>query len=305
MYWYFIMKGAIAMTLRHLKIFIAVCRYKSITVAADKLFLAQPTVSLAVRELEDHYGVKLFDRISRKLYITEPGKQFLTYAIHIVSLFEEMENGVQNWNFSGTLRVGASITIGTYLLPEYVSLFYQSHPRVKVHAVIDNSREIEQRVMDNEIDFALIEGIVHNPDIKSHQFMDDEMVLICGNRHELLAFHPLNVEQIKNYDFILREKGSGTRELFDSTMLIHDISIKPVWESISTQAIIKAVAAGHGLSVLPYRLVKADLDNNSVKQISIEGIHFKREFYIIYHKNKFLSQSAEEFIQLCKTHSSD
>jgi DNA-binding transcriptional LysR family regulator len=285
-----------------MKIFIAVCEYKSITLAAEKLYLAQPTVSLAISELEAHYGVKLFDRISRKLYLTELGMQFLNYATHIVSLFDEMEKGIKNWDYFGTLRIGASITIGTLLLPQYVSLFYQTYPHIKVHAVIDNSEEIEQRVMVNDIDFALIEGVIHNPHIKSLQFMEDEMILICGNNHVLSNTKQLNIEQLKKYDFILREKGSGTRELFDSTMLIHNIDIKPIWESVSTQAIVKAVSAGLGISVLPYRLVKSELETECIKHIIIKDVSFKRQFYIIYHENKFLTSSAKEFINLCKTH---
>lgn len=290
------------MTLRHLSIFIAVCRYKSVTAAAEKLYLAQPTVSLAIGELERHYDIKLFDRINRKLYLTEPGEQFLNYATHIVSLFEEMESGIREWGSSGPISVGASITIGTYLLPEYVSLFRKSRPNVKVYAAVDSSNEIEKKIMANELDFALIEGIVHNPNIVSYPFMEDEMVLICGNHHELSAADSLTLEQIRDCDFILREKGSGTRELFDSAMLIHDISIKPLWESVSTQAIVKAVAAGHGLSVLPYRLVQSDLERHNVRQLKLKDVRFKRKFYIIYHKNKFLTASAKEFIELCKTH---
>lgn len=288
------------MTIRHLKIFIAVCKYKSITAAAEKLYLAQPTVSLAIRELEEHYHIRLFDRISRKLYLTEPGRQLLEYATHIVSLFDGMEEGIKNWDSLGNLRIGSSITIGTYLMPKYVSLFQQSHPANKVNVFINNSEAIEQRIIENDIDFALIEGIVHNPNIISIPFMEDKLVLICPNQHALLHAGPLTPEQLRNHAFILREKGSGTRELFDSTMLIYDISIEPVWESISTQAIIKAVAAGLGLSVLPYRLVQSDLDNQTIQCLELEGVQFKRQFYIIYHKNKFLTQSAKDFIDLCK-----
>ncbi len=290
------------MTLRHLSIFIAVCKYKSVTAAADKLYLAQPTVSLAIKELEEHYHIKLFDRISRKLYLTEPGQQFLEYATHLVYLFDEMENNIKGWEASSPVKIGASITIGTYLLPEYITLFRQKRPDVKVYATIENSAEIEKRILNNEIDFALIEGTVHNGNILSCPFMEDELALICGNHHKLAGCEPLDAEQMRDYDFILREKGSGTRELFDSTMLVHGISIKPSWESISTEAIIKAVEAGHGLSVLSCKLVKPYLDNHTIKQLTLNGIRFKRTFYLIYHKNKFLTSSALELIELCKTH---
>ncbi len=288
------------MTLRHLSIFIAVCKYKSVTAAANKLFLAQPTVSLAIRELEEQYDVRLFDRISRKLYLTEPGKQFLNYATQIVSLSEQLKSGIREWDALGPIHIGASVTIGTCLLPQYVSLFRQSNPGVAVYVTIEDSEKIEKRVLDNEIDFGLIEGCIHSEHLISEQFMEDEMVLICGNRHELALSGPLDVEQIRDYDFVLREKGSGTRELFESALMIHNISITPIWESISTQAIVEAVAAGHGLSVLPHRLVKSALEQRHIRQLILKDVTFKRSLYILYHKNKFLTRSARNFIALCK-----
>ena len=105
------------MTIRHLRIFVAVCEEGSVTKAANKLYLAQPSVSLAISELEKFYGVKLFDRISRRLYLTDKGKQFLNYTKHIIDLFDELENGMKNWGSSGALRIGSSITIGNYFFP--------------------------------------------------------------------------------------------------------------------------------------------------------------------------------------------
>ena len=288
------------MTLRHMKIYVAVCECESVTAAAQKLYLAQPSVSLAIRELEEYYGIKLFDRISRRLYITELGKQFLNYATHIVALFDEMEKEIKNWDSIGTLRVGTSITIGNCLLPRYVKRFNSQFPHMKVQVIIDNSQEIEKRVMSNEIDFGLIEGITRNPQIVSEKFMDDELVIICGNNHPLSKTNNIAIEVLSEYDFILREKGSGGREMFDSTMLVHNIEIRPVWESVSTRAIIEAVSEGLGLSVLPYLLVKQDLEDKTIKQIKIKDITFNRHFYIIYHKNKFHTKSALEFMKLCK-----
>jgi DNA-binding transcriptional LysR family regulator len=283
-----------------MKIFVTVCECDSVTAAAEKLFLAQPSVSLAIRELEEYYGVKLFDRISRKLYITEVGKQFLNYATHIVSLFDEMEKEVKNWDNIGTLRVGSSITIGTNLLPSFVKLFKNNHPNIKVQVVIDNSQEIEKRVITNEIDFGLIEGNPHHPGIHSEKFMDDQLVVIAGKDHPITKKEEVSVCDLKHCDFILREKGSGGRELFDSTMLIHDIVIEPIWESVSTRAIIQGVSEGLGLSVLPYLLVKMELDHGIIQTINVSDISFQRQFNVIYHKNKFLTKSILEFLEICK-----
>ena len=165
------------MTIRHLQVFSQVCSCGSVTAAAKKLFITQPAASSAIAELEAHYGIRLFDRIGRRLYITETGKRFLGYASHILSLFDELEQ-VRDWEEGGFLRVGASITVGNHLLPEIVRVFQQQYPAVAVKAVVDNSETIEEQVIHNEIDLGLIEGVVHSPQIESRTFFHDRMVLI-------------------------------------------------------------------------------------------------------------------------------
>ena len=129
-------KGGIFMTLRHMKIFVSVYQNNGITRASEELHLAQPSVSLAIRELEDYYGIRLFDRISRRLYVTEQGRMFYDYALHIVSLFDEMELGIRNWEHMGTLRIGSSITIGNFLLPGLVKKFTTTHPKMNAQCTL-------------------------------------------------------------------------------------------------------------------------------------------------------------------------
>jgi len=289
----------VIVTLKHIKIFVAVCECGSVTAAAEKLYITQPAASLAISELEDYYGIKLFDRIAKRLHITEAGKQFLQYATHIVGLFDELEKGVRNWDSIGVLRVGASVTIGNYLLPGYVKEFQTDHPQMKIKAVIDNSETIEEYVLKNEIDLGLIEGITHSPYIESKCFMDDELVLICSPNHIWTTCDAIEIEDLKDEEFILREKGSAGREIFDSILQIKGIKIDPSWQSISTQAIIRAVSKGLGVSVLPYLLVKDNLDRGEIQSINIKDISLSRQFSVIYHKNKFLTDSAKDFISLC------
>ncbi|SHO54230.1 LysR family transcriptional regulator [Anaerocolumna xylanovorans] len=288
------------MTLRHMRIFVAVCTHNSITKAADALFLAQPTVSLAIKEMEEYYGVSLFNRISHKLYLSETGRLFLSYATHIIELFDELDAKIKNWDTLGTLRIGASITTGTYLLPGLVSEFHKSHPQIKVQAAIKNSEELEKLIMLNDLDFALIEGEIHNSQIRSEKIMEDKLTLICGANHPMAGIDSTDIRQLASYDFILREKGSGTREFFDSTLMVHNLTIKPIWESVSTHAILNAVSCGLGLSVLPHIMVKPYLDTGRVKEIKINDADLVRPFYVIYHCNKFLSNSAKDFMALCK-----
>lgn len=288
------------MTLRHLKIFVTVCETGSTTAAGEKLHIAQPSISLAISELEDYYGIKLFDRIAKRLYITEAGKKFLQYATHIVGLFEEMEREIKNFDATGIIRIGASITIGNYLLPGYITRFKKIHPQMDVKVIIDNSEKIQQYILSNQIDIGLIEGIVYSPYIAEHKFRDDELVMVCGNAHPFANQKNVEISKLQNESFILRESGSAGREIFDSTMTSLGIKILPAWESISTQAIIRAVQANLGISVLPYLLVKDSLNRKEISQFHIDGIRFQRSFSVIYHQNKFLTESAKDFIALCK-----
>ena len=146
------------MTLRHLRIFLAVCREGSATAAAEKMYVAQPTVSVAIRELESHYGVTLFDRIGRRLFLTEAGEQMRSYAQHIVALLDEMEVRSQDWEETGTLRLGSSITIGTVQLPGISARLQKLYPKLRIEVMICNSDTVEAALLNNEIDLGLIEG---------------------------------------------------------------------------------------------------------------------------------------------------
>ncbi len=147
------------MTLRHMKIFVAVYQQKSITLASNSLHLAQPSVSLAIKELEEYYHVRLFDRLSRRIYPTENGHRFYEYALHIVSLFSEMENKIPAWDANAPLHIGSSITLGTCLLPSLVKAYQEQRPEIKIYVTVKNTGTIEQAVIDNQLDFALVEAL--------------------------------------------------------------------------------------------------------------------------------------------------
>lgn len=289
------------MTLRHLKIFVTVYETTSITKASEILHLAQPSVSLAISELEKYYGIYLFDRISRRLYITENGKKFYQYALHIVSLLDEMEKEIKNWDTIGTLRIGSSITIGNFYLPLLIKEFQKQYPNIKVQVKINNTEKIESFLLKNQIDFALVERELSHPKIAQIPFKEDELIFICGKSHPLYQVKSIDINELTQFDFLLREKGSAGREIFDSLMLLYQIKIIPAWESTSTQAIVKAVSAGLGISVLPYLLVKKDLEEENIFKLTIKNITLSRKLFIIFHRNKFLTKSAKTFIDLCKT----
>lgn len=287
------------MTVRHMKIFKTVCECGcSITKAAEKLNMTQPAVSLAVSELENYYGIKLFDRISRRLYLSEAGKMFLEYANTITLTFDDMEKRIRSWEKTGVVRVGASISIGAMLMPEYVKKFAAENPDTKVTVKINRSEELEALLFENKLDFALIEGIVHDQNLVYEDFMEDRLALVAA-----IGFptDTIKKEEIYAYDFLLRERGSGTREIFESTLTSVSCPLpEPAWESMSTAALINAAEAGLGVAVVPYRMAVERLKSGSIREIHIENIKFTRKYKLVYHKNKKLSTTDRKFIEICR-----
>lgn len=288
------------MTLRHLRIFITVYQKESITRAADDLHMTQPAVSLAIKELESHYQIRLFDRIGKRIYITEQGKWLYEYALHIVSLFDEMEERVKTWNNKGGLRVGSSITIGNFLLPKLVGEFQKQYPNIEVSVFIHNTDTVERKLLDNQIDFALVEGKNHYEQLKSERLMDDPLCFICSPESELAQKKYVILKELEKYPMILREKGSAVRDVIDESMGYYQMNHKVLWESVSTQAITRAVSQNLGISILPYLLVKDDLKQKVVSLVEVSDFAISREFSIIYHKNKYFTPMAKAFIELCR-----
>lgn len=289
------------MTLRHMKIFVAVFRHSNITKAAAELHIAQPSVSFAIKELEDYYGVRLFERIGRRICPSECGKEFFGYALHIVSLFEDMEKKIKNWDTLGTLRIGTSITIGTHILPVLIRQYQTQYPDLKIEAVVSNSSDIEQKILDNSIDIGLIETTPEHLDVHSVSFMHDTMCAIVPCSHPLAKQASVTLSQLAEYPFLMREKGSAGRELLDACFALQQLSVQPLLESSSTQAIVKGVAEGLGVAVLPYLLVQRDVRENIVTMLSLKN-SLQRELHIIYHKSKFLTPNMNAFITLCKNY---
>lgn len=287
------------MTLRHMRIFVSVYQTGSMTKAAQVLHLAQPSVSLAVKDLEAYYGVRLFDRLARRLYPTGDGQRFYDYALHIVSLFDEMEKGIRNWDSLGTLRVGSSVTIGTYFMPEWVLQFTKQYPMVKIQVSIRNSAEMEQMVLNNQVDFAFIEGKVIRPQLKQLSFLEDRLCIAAASNHPLAEKAQIPLDDLMKENFLLREKGSAGRELLEHGLELYGFRIDPIWESVSNQALIHGAMQGIGLTVLPYLLVRQELEKGALRELNVPQLSLSRHFSVVFHENKFFSPAAKAFLSQC------
>lgn len=281
------------MTIRDLEIFIAVAETGQMGKAARELYISQPTVSHAIMQLEEEYHVKLFERLSKKLYITETGKEFLGYARHMISTYHEMEQFLHHASRQRNLQVGASLTVGSFFLSDIITRFEQENPNINIQVYIDNSTNITQKISLGTLDIAVIEGTVKNKDIISRDVYEDEMVLICGKNHPFAAMDSINLSDIAGKDFVLREEGSGTREFLTDLIEERNIPIVAKWICHSSDSIINIVAAGQGVSILSKSLLTHQDD---VKQLTIRDLPLRRSFKIIYHKDKFLSSPLEKLI---------
>lgn len=287
------------MTLRHLLIFIQVYENQSITKAAQKMHIAQPSISLAIKEMETYYSVQFFDRMNRKIFPTIAAKQFYEYAVHIISLFSEMEKGIKNWEEEGIIRIGSSMTIGHYVLPHVIQLLKEKYPNLKIKMFVYNSETLEKLIIENKIDFALIEMNLQNDNIIQIPFMSDHLSTIVSLKHPLLTQKDLQLADLLDYPFLMREQGSSVYNLVNSIFVSHQYSIEFAMESSSTQAIVRSVEADLGISTLPFMLVKDAIEEKRVKEIFVPELNIKRSYHIIYHKNKYLSSLSKDFFKIC------
>lgn len=286
------------MTLRHIRIFEEICRADcNMTRAAEEMHMSQPAVSLAISELEHYYGVKLFDRISRRLHLSEAGKQFRLYAQGILMTFDDMEKSIRNWDALGKIRVGASVSIGSALMPDFAKSFSKECPETELVVRIDRSDRLQEALIAGDLDLALIEGHVHHENLVAEDFMEDSLAAIASPDLPLPEGN-IPMELFMKQRFLLREVGSGTREIFNNAIISAGYDVPdPAWESLSTAALVHAAEVGLGVAIIPKRMVP---DTDALRLLTIDGVNFSRKYQIVIHKNKFLTTAGKKFLEICK-----
>lgn len=215
--------------------------------------------------------------------------------------FDAMDQGLKNWEAFGILRVGASTTLGGFLLPEIISRFQQQHPHIKIQVTISNGDNLQRALVDNQLDIALIEGVINETDLLAQTLGKDRLVLITPPGHPLLTMEKVLLKDLLAYPFLLRETGSAGRTFLNNFFAVHEMPVHPLWESASTQALIRAVGLGLGISFLPQQAVARDIADGLVCTREIADADLTRQHYLVRHKNKYLTKSLQRFIVLCQT----
>jgi DNA-binding transcriptional LysR family regulator len=286
------------MTIRNLQIFESVARLGKMSAAANELFISQPTISQAVLELEREYGVLLFNRLSKKLYITEEGKKFLEYTKSILFMVEEMDKSMKELSTNKRILLGSTITVGKCVLVDIIKKFEQQYPHIEIKVIVDNTTVIEKLLLSGKIDIALVEGKIKSGDLIAIPSIPDKLVLVCHKNHPLARKDKNNMFALKNCSFVLREEGSGTREALINKLKEYDININIKWSCHGFDSIIEAVLGNQGVTMLSERIAKPYVDKQILKIIPIEDIEINRNFSIVYHKNKIIMKPLSNLIEL-------
>ena len=292
-------------TLQQLRIVKAVSAEKSFTTAAEILFLSQPSLSKQVKVLENRLGILLFNRTNRKLSLTEAGILFLQYSDRILSLCEETCRSIEDLKNGerGNLRVGASQTIGTYLLPRVLALFAQNYPQINIILQVDSTRIISKSIENRKIDIALVGGDVPielEKNLKVENFVEDELTLIIPKSHpfSLKKNKTINHDDLYHLNFITLNPNSSVYKFIDSTLTQNQIEtsqFNTVMQLNSIEAIKTAVSLGLGVAFVSASAIEKETKLKTIEIIKIKNIKITRKLAIITNMNCYKSKAFEYF----------
>lgn len=289
------------MTIRHLKVFICVCKHGNMTKAAEELFIAQPAVSNTIAEIEKNYNVKLFERINKRLFLTDEGKKLLIKAQEVISAFEDFEEQALNSSKKPLLKIGSSLTIGKQKLPWLLRKLKENFTDIDFQISINQTSVIESKILNGSLDFAFIQGRPSDPNINSKLVDCNNLIAVCGKKYDMPD--TVTLKELCKYDLLLREDESVSREFLDHIFALENIIVTPIMESISNQALISAAGQNLGVTIMPEALLTRQLANGGLRKITVLDYEFARNSYIIYHKDKtFTSVKKEIFDFSYKTY---
>ena len=298
---------------RRLQVFHTVARLLSFTKAAETLHMTQPAVTFQVRQLEEHFNTRLFDRTHNRISLTEAGKRVFGYADRIFELYAEMENAVREMTgeISGVVTIGASTTIAEYMLPALLGDFRLKYPEVNVQLKVSNTEGIVSMVENNTIDLGVVEAPVNNKNLVVEVCRMDELVGIVPPSHPLADEESVHIEELLKYPYICREEGSGTREVIQEYLNECKVEIGQVsicMELGSPEAVKGAVEAGMGISIVSRATIHKELKLGTLVALQLEP-RLERPFSFVHQKQKFRHRAMEELLEFarsyCQSHPGD
>jgi DNA-binding transcriptional LysR family regulator len=291
---------------RRLQVFHTVARLLSFTKAAETLHMTQPAVTFQVRQLEEYFNTRLFDRTHNRISLTDAGNLVYKYADRIFELYNEMEHSVREMTgeISGALTIGASTTIAEYMLPSLLGDFKAKYPEVNIHLKVSNTDGIVSMVENNIIDLGVVEAPVGNKNLVVESCSPDKLVAIVPPNHPEAKRQSLTFTDLLKYPFICREEGSGTREVINEWLksnVDNDGELNISMELGSPEAVKGAVEAGMGISVVSSATIQKELKLGTLVAINLDPV-LERPFSFVHQKQKFRVRVMEELLEFARTY---
>lgn len=285
------------MNINHLAIFDAVAQTGGVSSAAKRLLVSQPAVSKQLKDFERALGVPLFERRSKPLKLTAPGKVMAPYARRIFALAEEAEQAVDDLQHlrRGRLAVGASTTIGVYLLPDLLVKFRNRFPGISLRVEIENSNILRRRLEEHSLDLGLSEAVIRSPKLKSIKFMQQEFVAISSPGHPLARRRRVSLEAFCKESLIFRDAGANTQSFIENTLADRGHAVRPALTLGSTEAVKSAVAAGLGCAIVPRLTIDLELAAGRLALVKLAGPPIHRPVYQYRSINRHESKAARAF----------
>lgn len=287
------------MIVETLRVFVTTAEQRNFSRAAELLNLSQPGVSLHIRNLENEFGTKLMIRSPKLVKLTEAGDILYRRAKEILALYEAAKQDIDRLHdtVTGSLHIGASFTIGEYVLPRLLAAFAEQYPQVEMDLIIGNTETIVQSIRESKLDLGLVEGDVTATDLIVTPYMRDEMILVTASEHPLSSLRFVETDALHNQVWVLREGGSGTRAFSDHFIQQAGLNVKRSYVFNSSQGVKEAVSAGLGIAILSRLVVQRELEAGVVTEIPIEGVRLDRTFSLIRTKDQVLTMSGRVFIE--------
>ena len=278
-------------------VFLAVVAEKNFSRAASKLFISQPAISQYIQALEAELGTILFERGRKGVVLTKAGEIVLKHVKELKSVYESMAKEVEEniHEPKGMLKIGASYTFGEYVLPYVIAMLLKQYPLIQPSIVIGNTKEIGEGVANRKLDIGLIEGETHHSSLDIQHVAKDTMYIVAHKKHPLLLKDSVKKEDLQDVTWLIRERGSGTREAIERFFLLYEIKPSKTLEFGSTQIIKESVEAGIGISLLSAWAVRKELHHGVFQYLKMEGMPLRRNFSMIKARSQFETKACEVF----------
>ncbi|MEH6625282.1 MAG: LysR family transcriptional regulator [Motiliproteus sp.] len=286
-------------SLRQLEVFLAVAHFDNISRAAESLSMSQSAASGALSDLERQYDIRLFDRIGKRLKINELGRLLRPRAEALLERAQALELDLQRHQSVGQLKIGATLTIGNYLVVGLMVEYMNANPGAKLNLEVANTTAIAARVVNFDLDVGLIEGEIQHSELEIMPWRQDELVVFCAPEHPLAKKKSISDTDLQGATWILREQGSGTRQTFDRAMhgLLSNLNV--LLELENTGAIKRSVEAGFGIGCLSRIALAEAFKQGSLVPLEVSGRDFYRNLYLIINRHKYRSAGIERWLELC------